>query len=291
MTKHTADRLGVPVVYVNQVGAHDELLFDGDSHVVAPGGKLLAQGQRWCEDLLIVDLAQGLHTRPEVTDLTLPVSAIDDVRHALVAGIQGYCEKTQQKSVVLGLSGGIDSAVVAALAVEALGKERVIGLLMPGPYSSPGSLTDAQALAKNLGIQTYTCSISKANEAVLQAMAEPFAEIEENVAEENIQSRLRGILVMAYANKFGAMALTTGNKSELAVGYCTIYGDMNGGLAPIGDLYKNQVYELARELNRNGEVVPEATITKEPSAELRQIKKTAILYRLMTSSTKSCMLS
>ena len=151
------------------------------------------------------------------------------MRQALVAGIQGYCDKTGQKSVVLGLSGGIDSAVVASLAVEALGADRVVGLLMPGPYSSPGSLTDAQALAKHLGIVTHTCSIGHANEAILKSLAEPFADTAENVAEENIQSRLRGTLVMAYANKFGAMALTTGNKSELAVGYCTIYGDMNGG--------------------------------------------------------------
>ena len=272
VTKQVSERLGVPVVYVNQVGAHDELLFDGDSHVVAPNGKMLAQAKRWQEDLLIVDMAVGTQ-RMHTVQLAMPPSAIQDIHQALVCGIKGYCDKTGQKSVVLGLSGGIDSAVVAALAVEALGQEKVVGLLMPGPYSSEGSLTDARELAKNLGIRSFECPIGPANSAVLSSLSDAFQQADENVAEENIQSRLRGTLVMAYANKFNAMALTTGNKSEIAVGYCTIYGDMNGGLAPIGDLYKHQVYELAAEINREQILIPSATIEKPPSAELRPDQK------------------
>jgi NAD+ synthetase len=196
-----------------------------------------------------------------------------DLHQGLVRGIRDYCTKTHQRQVVLGLSGGIDSAVVACLAVDALGADAVTGILMPGPYSSQGSIDDAIALADNLGIRHFTCPIGDANAAVLATLSEPFADCDANVAEENIQARLRGTVVMAYANKHGAMALTTGNKSELAVGYCTIYGDMNGGLAPIGDVYKTDVFALAEELNRHGERVPLATITKPPSAELRPDQK------------------
>ena len=172
--------------------------------------------------------------------------------------------------MVLGLSGGIDSALVATMAVDALGADKVIGLLMPGPYSSSGSVSDALALAKTLGIPHHTLGITETNRQMLNELAPAFAGGLSSVAEENLQSRLRGTMVMAVANKHHAMALTTGNKSELAVGYCTIYGDMNGGLAPIGDVYKTTVWELARLRNRRSPVIPEASIDKVPSAELRE---------------------
>ncbi len=187
-----------------------------------------------------------------------------------MAGIGGYCAKTRQSRLVLGLSGGIDSALVATLAVDALGAGAVMGLLMPGPYSSRGSIVDAQALADRLGIETHTLAITRPYEVMLAELEPVFAGTGRSLAEENLQSRLRGTLVMAVANKRAAMALTTGNKSELAVGYCTIYGDMNGGLGPIGDCYKTQVWALSRWLNRGGERIPEASIAKAPSAELRE---------------------
>jgi len=195
-----------------------------------------------------------------------------DLHAALVIGIRDYCAKTKQNRVVLGLSGGIDSALVAALAVDALGKEAVIGLLMPGPYSSAGSITDAEALATTLGIRSHTLSITDAHALMLSTLKPVFTDIPTGVAEENLQSRLRGVLVMAVANKLHAMALTTGNKSELATGYCTIYGDMNGGLAPIGDLYKTQIWDLSRWINSQAgyERIPVASIDKAPSAELRE---------------------
>ncbi len=257
-----ARRLDVPVVYVNQVGGQDELLFDGGSCVVRPDGKCCALGKRWEEDLVIAEQTESSVSAPTY-------DRIGDVYNALVQGIRDYCDKTGQQGVVLGLSGGIDSALVAALAVDALGGDRVHGLLMPGPYSSQGSVDDARALAENFGMPYFVCPIADGYEAVVNALAEPFAGTQENVAEENIQARLRGNLVMAYANKFNLMALTTGNKSELAVGYCTIYGDMNGGLAPLGDVYKSLVWDLSRYANRNGERIPENSITKPPSAELR----------------------
>ncbi len=257
-----ARRVRAPVVYVNQVGGYDELLFDGDSAVVSPSGGYLAVAGRWREALVIADLEQPVEPPPDIDPR-------DDLHAALVTGIADYCRKSGQQQVVLGLSGGIDSALVASLAVDALGPDRVSGLLMPGPYSSPGSVSDAQALAAHLGIRSWICPITEPNQVICRLLAEPFAGTTENVAEENIQARLRGLLVMAYANKFGAMALATGNKSELAVGYCTLYGDMNGGLAPIGDLYKGQVFALSGHINRHGERIPQATLDKPPSAELR----------------------
>ena len=266
LVRELAARVGVPVVYVNQVGGHDELLFDGDSCVVGPDGTYFAAAPRWQEAVVVADLNAPID----------PPDAVDDVADhyaALVRGVRDYCAKTHQQRVVLGLSGGIDSAVVAAIAVDALGADAVTGILMPGPYSSDHSVHDAEVLAQRLGIRAFTCPIVAANDAVLETLAEPFASTDVNVAEENIQARLRGVLVMAYANKHGAMALTTGNKSELAVGYCTIYGDMNGGLAPIGDTYKTRVYDLARYANHAAERIPLNTIEKPPSAELRPDQK------------------
>ncbi|MFW5828884.1 MAG: NAD+ synthase, partial [Planctomycetota bacterium] len=262
LVQSVAKRMKVPVVYVNQVGGQDELLFDGGSCAFGPDGTCYASAQRWQEDLVIADLEQAISPAPAIDELA-------DLYEGLVCGLRDYCRKTRQRGVVLGLSGGIDSALVATLAVDALGADRVHGLLMPGPYSSQGSIDDAQALVDNLGITAHTCTIAPAYDAILKALEPAFAGTTPNVAEENIQARLRGNLVMAYANKFGLMALTTGNKSELAVGYCTIYGDMAGGLAPIGDVYKLLVWDLARYANSTSERIPDNSISKPPSAELR----------------------
>jgi NAD+ synthase (glutamine-hydrolysing) len=257
-----ARRSGAPAVYCNQVGGHDELLFDGGSCVIAADGSYHLAAPRWQAGVFVADLTQT------VAPAHAP-DAIGDLEAALVMGIRDYCAKTRQRSVVLGLSGGIDSALTATLAVDALGASAVTGLLMPGPYSSPGSIADAEALAERLGIRRYLLPISGTFTEVLGSLAPVFAGTPSGLAEENLQSRLRGLLVMATANKLGAMALTTGNKSELAVGYCTIYGDMNGGLGPIGDCYKTQVWALSRWINRGGERIPAASISKAPSAELR----------------------
>ncbi|HYE06233.1 MAG TPA: NAD+ synthase [Planctomycetota bacterium] len=262
MLADVARRAGCPLVYCNLVGAQDELLFDGDSCIVASDGALIARAPRWTTAVTVADLAD------RVADVAL--DDIDDLWTGLVAGIRGYCAKTRQGRVVLGLSGGIDSALVATLAVDALGAANVTGLLMPGPYSSRGSIDDAVALATNLGIAHHTLPIGDGFDAALRTLQPIFAGTPSGVAEENLQSRLRGTLVMAVANKLNAMALTTGNKSELACGYCTIYGDMNGGLAPIGDVYKTDVWRLSRHANRDRERIPDASITKAPSAELRE---------------------
>ncbi|MEK7411817.1 MAG: NAD+ synthase [Planctomycetota bacterium] len=259
-----AARVGAPIVYCNQVGGQDELLFDGDSAAIAADGSWLGAAPRWRSGVTMVDLKQRRTPPAELHTL-------DDLHAALVTGIRDYCTKTRQKHLVLGLSGGIDSALVATLGVDALGADAVTGLLMPGPYSSPGSISDAEALAANLGIRAHILPIGGMYEAALMTLHPVFAGTVANVAEENLQSRLRGNLVMAAANKLGAMALTTGNKSELACGYCTIYGDMNGGLAPIGDVYKTTVWDLSRRINAvAGQVrIPVASIEKAPSAELR----------------------
>ncbi len=271
-----ARRAKVPVVYANQVGGHDELLFDGDSGVALPDGRWLAALPRWEAGVGTVAVPFGIKAEARTAGYVRPVPPDEDhvcadLHAALITGIRDYCAKTRQNRVILGLSGGIDSALVAALAVDALGADAVIGLLMPGPYSSPGSITDAEALADGLGIRHHTLAITAANDLLLGELAPVIAGTNPGVAEENLQSRLRGVLVMAAANKLHAMALTTGNKSELATGYCTIYGDMNGGLAPIGDLYKTQVWALSRWLNRQAgrERIPTASIEKPPSAELR----------------------
>ncbi len=258
-----AGRLGCPIVYANQVGAHDELLFDGGSCVVRADGSFAGAAGRWSEGVTVVDLAASVPAPADAEPLT-------DLHAALVTGIRSYCAKTHQHRVVLGLSGGIDSALVAALAVDALGAANVTGLLMPGPYSSRGSVIDALALADALGIRREQMAINRAVDVMLSEL-DPLGEPKGLMA-ENIQSRLRGTLVMAAANQLGAMALTTGNKSEIACGYCTIYGDMNGGLAPIGDLYKTEVWALSRHLNAvaGRERIPTASIEKAPSAELRE---------------------
>lgn len=251
----------VKIFYVNQFGAQDELLFDGDAFVVDRGsvieGKSQADGSAW-----LVDGAEKEKDQP---------SNIEQFHLAkmLEEGIRGYCRKNGFEKVVLGLSGGIDSALVASLAVNALGAQNVIGLSMPSKFSSSHSVEDAEALASNLGIRLHHVPIKMTHSTLGMTLKPFFAGMAEDITEENIQSRLRGVTVMAFSNKFRALALATGNKSEFAMGYSTLYGDMCGALAPIGDLYKKEVYELARWLNSEREVIPERTFTKPPSAELR----------------------
>lgn len=254
----------LPILYVNQVGANDDLIFDGRSSAFNDEGKLVARCSGFVEDILMVDLASQTGF---VSDEDSSPEA--EVWSALVLGVRDYTRKCGFKKVLLGLSGGIDSAVTATIAAEAVGSENVLGLLMPSPYSSAGSIEDAEHLVRNLGIQTLTVPINKIMSAFDESLSEAFAGCERDVTEENIQARIRGNLLMAMSNKYRALLLTTGNKSELAVGYCTMYGDMSGGLAVISDVPKVMVYRLARWLNRNRELIPAATIMKAPSAELR----------------------
>ena len=257
-----------PVIYVNQVGGDDSLIFDGASMAVTADGRVAAQALAFQEDLVLFDTATGqgeIHAQPH--------EEIAYAYQALVIGTYDYVQKCGFKKVLIGLSGGIDSAVVAAIAVAALGAENVLGVSMPGPYSSEGSKADAAALAKNLGFQLVTVPVTEVFEAYLRSLAPVFANRPANVAEENIQARIRGNYLMALSNKFGSMVLSTGNKSEIAVGYCTLYGDMAGGLAVISDVPKLMVYELARWINRERELIPLSTIEKPPSAELRPNQK------------------
>lgn len=255
---------GKPVLYVNQVGGNDSLVFDGSSVVVLPDGKTPAQASSFEEDLVLFDTETNsgdIHARPE-TEMHL-------VLQALICGTRDYVCKSGFHAVVVGLSGGIDSSVVAAVAVAALGRENVLGVSMPGPYSSEGSRADAKQLAQNLGIEFLTIPISPVFGSYRSALAGPFRELPENVTEENLQARIRGNYLMALSNKFGSMVLSTGNKSEMAVGYCTLYGDMAGGLAMLSDVPKTMVYALADLINRDRELIPRASIEKPPSAELR----------------------
>ncbi len=253
----------VPVVYCNSVGGNDQLLFDGNSMVVNKKGRVLAYLESFREEVAVVDLK----AREEVKVVDLKTE--ESLYRALVLGLRDYVWKCGFEKVCLGLSGGIDSALTAALAVAALGAENVHGLTMPSDFSSSGSVDDSLHLAKNLGIGCDTVPIAGAYEAVKSAMAPVFAGDAEDVTEENMQARIRGLFLMSYSNKKGALLLSTGNKSELAVGYCTMYGDMCGGLAVISDLAKTQVYALSRWINRDEEIIPWSTIEKEPSAELR----------------------
>jgi NAD+ synthase/NAD+ synthase (glutamine-hydrolysing) len=257
-----------PVVYVNQVGGDDSLIFDGASMALTADGNVAAQALAFQEDLVLFDTATGqgeIHSQPH--------EEIAYAYRALIIGTSDYVRKCSFKKVLVGLSGGIDSAVVAAIAVEALGAENVLGVSMPGPYSSEGSKADAIALAKNLGIQLVTVPITDVFDAYRRSLAPAFGDRPADVTEENIQARIRGNYLMALSNKFGSMVLSTGNKSEIAVGYCTLYGDMAGGLAVISDVPKLMVYELARWINRERELIPRSTIEKPPSAELRPNQK------------------
>jgi NAD+ synthase (glutamine-hydrolysing) len=263
-----ARRVKAPVVYVNAVGGNDELIFDGHSMVMTAEGTLHAGLAPFAEDGRVVDLAGPARVHPDFHR-----EALADVRDALVLGLRDYVHKSGFHKALVGLSGGIDSALTAALAVEALGRENVVGISLPSRISSQHSRDDARILAANLGIAYHSVGIAGLVEAAEGALAPLFAGTLADVTEENIQARARGLLLMALSNKFGALLLTTGNKSEVSVGYCTLYGDMAGGLAVISDLPKTQVFALARWINRAQEIIPWNTITKPPSAELRPDQK------------------
>jgi NAD+ synthase (glutamine-hydrolysing) len=255
---------GVPVVYVNQVGGNDSLIFDGSSVAFTPDGRVAAMAKSFDEDLVFFDSVTG---KGDIRD------GMDDeyeaAHKALVIGTRDYVRKCGFKKVVIGLSGGIDSALVAVIAVDALGKENVLGVAMPGPYSSDASLRDAKALAGNLGIELRVLPISDTFQCYRATLRETFAGLAEDATEENLQARIRGNLLMALSNKFGSLVLSTGNKSEFAVGYCTLYGDMAGGLSVISDVPKTMVYDLARHANRGRRRIPEQILERVPTAELR----------------------
>ena len=262
----------IPVAMVNQVGGNDSLVFDGSSFALGPDGNVIAQARSFEEDLLLFDSsALTGDVRPALPsgDSSEEASAYA----ALVLGTRDYVRKCGFQQVIIGLSGGIDSALTAAIATDALGAENVIGVGMPGPYSSQGSIDDARQLAKNLGIRFELLSINEIYNACRGILQNIFAGRQPDATEENIQSRARGMVLMALSNKFGAIVLSTGNKSELGVGYCTLYGDMAGGLAVISDVPKTMVYRLSRYVNARRTVIPQATIDKPPSAELRPDQK------------------
>jgi NAD+ synthase (glutamine-hydrolysing) len=256
-----------PIFYCNAVGGNDQLVFDGNSIAVNSAGDLVAQLGEFREDEAVIDSSSTA-----VVDFR-EKSTGAQLFPALSLGLRDYAHKCNFKSAVLGLSGGIDSAVVAAIAVDALGAENVFGVSMPGPYSSRGSIEDALALSRNLGIQCFQIPITEPFAVLKAQFKDIFKGLPEDTTEENMQPRLRAVTLMALSNKFGYLVLSTGNKSELAVGYCTIYGDMAGGLAVISDVPKTMVYELARWINRDREIIPEPTINKPPSAELKPNQK------------------
>ncbi|MCH8146647.1 MAG: NAD+ synthase [Planctomycetes bacterium] len=260
-------KLSVPLAYVNQVGGNDDLIFDGASLALDAKGNVIARAKPFEEDLLIVDFSNAAANRIEPYP-----GRLEGMRQALVLGIRDYVYKCGFEKVVIGLSGGIDSALTAALAVEAIGAARVIGVAMPSRFSSEGSLTDAAQLASNLNIKYNVIPIEGAHAAMEKTLAPHFGTEAPGVAEENIQARIRGSILMALSNKYGWLLLTTGNKSELAVGYCTLYGDMCGGLAVLSDVPKTTAYELAHLINNSCSTppIPEIVLTKPPSAELRE---------------------
>jgi len=264
MLGQMAAKHGLPLAYVNQVGGNDDLVFDGRSCAFDASGKLIARARGFAEDLLVVDTEAPVGRIEE--DELEPEA---EIWKALVLGTRDYVRKCGFSRVLLGLSGGIDSSVTAAVAAEAVGAENVLGVLMPSPYSSRHSIVDAERLAQKLRVSTLVLPIESIMQAFEGTLASAFVGYERDVTEENIQARIRGNLLMALSNKYGALLLTTGNKSELAVGYCTLYGDMSGGLAVISDVPKTMIYRLARWLNRRRMVIPESVLTKAPSAELR----------------------
>ncbi|OKH29729.1 NAD+ synthase [[Phormidium ambiguum] IAM M-71] len=269
MLSHSAIKYQQPIIYANQVGGNDDLIFDGSSFAINRQGKLVAALASFETDLAIIEFDKNNRDLVSGTIANKPENADEEIWSALVLGVQDYTRKCGFSQVLIGLSGGIDSSLVAAIAREALGAENVLGVLMPSPYSSDHSVKDALALARNLGISTHTLPIANLMHAYDESLINIFAGTEFGIAEENIQSRIRGNLLMAIANKFGYLLLSTGNKSEMAVGYCTLYGDMNGGLAAIADVPKTRVYSICKWLNRHGEIIPQNVLEKPPSAELK----------------------
>jgi len=269
MLKHIATKYKCPVLYVNQVGANDDLIFDGCSLGFDRSGELICRGISLDRDLLIVEFDESSKDLKPGKIQPQFDSTDAEIWQALRLGVHDYVHKCGFQKVILGLSGGIDSALVAAIAAEAIGAENVLGILMPSIYSSEHSVTDAIAVAANLGIKTATIPIGELMQGFDRSLESQFKDTEFGLAEENIQSRIRGTLLMSMSNKFGYLLLSTGNKSEMAIGYCTLYGDMNGGLAAIADVPKMRVYSLCNWLNREREIIPSNIITKPPSAELK----------------------
>lgn len=275
LISHSAKRYGIPIIYANQVGGNDDLIFDGCSFAFNSNGDKILNLKPFETDFEIIEFDQNIQDLIAISaqnqDIKLIESQDQEIWLALVLGVKDYVQKCGFSQVILGLSGGIDSALVAAIATEALGKDKVLGVLMPSPYSSDHSIQDALELAHNLGIKTQTLPIGDLMQTFDQTLEPLFAETSFGLAEENLQSRIRGTLLMAVSNKFGHLLLTTGNKSEMAVGYCTLYGDMNGGLAVIADVPKTRVYSLCSWLNQyHGKaIIPEHILTKPPSAELK----------------------
>jgi NAD+ synthetase len=279
MLRHSAVRYQQPIVYANQIGGNDDLLFDGNSVAFDRAGEIVCRARTFDTDLVILDFDEEKRNLLPSAIAPAPVNLDEEIWLGLVRGVRDYTRKCGFSKVVIGLSGGIDSALVAAIATEALGAENVLGVLMPSPYSSDHSIKDALALAGNLGIKTETLPIGELMQGYDHTLASLFAGTEFGLAEENIQSRIRGNLLMAIANKFGYLLLSTGNKSEMAVGYCTLYGDMNGGLAVIADVPKTRVFSLCQWLNSEGvgktllnsqqEIIPANILSKPPSAELK----------------------
>jgi len=269
MIVHEAKQHQRAIVYVNQVGGNDDLIFDGRSVAVSRQGDLVCRAAAFETDLQMVTFDWATKDlRPGAVQPML-ATADAEIWAALVLGVKDYAKKCGFKKAVIGLSGGVDSALVSAIAATALGPQNVLGILMPSPYSSGHSVSDAKALAENLGIETQTLAIAPLMQGFDTVLTDLFTDTEAGVAEENLQSRIRGNLLMAVSNKFGHLLLSTGNKSEMAVGYCTLYGDMNGGLAVIADVPKTRVYSICRWLNRDREVIPNNILTKPPSAELK----------------------
>ncbi|MBZ8178914.1 NAD+ synthase [Oscillatoria salina] len=302
MLGHAARRYQKAIIYTNQVGANDDLIFDGSSVAFNQVGELVLRAVSFAKDLQIIEWDYEKKDLLSATITPAQESEEEEIWSALVMGVRDYAAKCGFRQVVIGLSGGIDSALVAAIAVAAMGVKNVLGVLMPSPYSSEHSLADAQALVNNLGIESQKLPIGEIMKTYDRTLEPLFAGSEFGVAEENIQSRIRGNLLMAIANKFGHLLLSTGNKSEIAVGYCTLYGDMSGGLAAIADVPKTRVYSLCRWLNRSREVIPENIINKPPSAELKpdQLDQDSlppyhilddILYRIIHKHESSAQIS
>jgi NAD+ synthase (glutamine-hydrolysing) len=268
LLRRVVQKVNCPLLYVNAVGGNDELIFDGSSIALSADGQTIGQAPSFESSCSVIDLESGAAEIEEEAALEM-----ESIRQALVLGLRDYAHKSGFKQGLIGLSGGIDSAVTAALAVEALGKENVIGISLPSAISSDHSRDDARSLAENLGISYHSLPIQKIVDSAENELAPLFTGMDADVTEENLQARSRGLLLMAVSNKLGALLLTTGNKSELAVGYCTLYGDMCGGLAVISDLPKTKVFALAHHINRSGEIIPKNTIEKPPSAELRPDQK------------------